>query len=91
MTAVQELPVVLLVRLRSRLPDGAVVGESQRVCHLVPMPQGHDAVAALSAYCGVVIRPGTTEVLTAISGMPCESCLARSPMPVFELLRGLPG
>jgi DNA-binding MarR family transcriptional regulator len=83
-------PVLLLVRLHPRLPNGAVVGESLRVCHLVPVPRPDTVPAVLSAYCGVVIAPGTAELLTTISGMPCEPCLARSPIPAFTLLRGLP-
>lgn len=84
-------PVLLLVRLHPRLPGGVVVGESRRVCHLVPVPVPCPGAlpAVLSAYCGVVIAPGMAELLTAISGMPCEPCLARSPIPVFALLGGL--
>jgi DNA-binding MarR family transcriptional regulator len=81
-------PVVLLVRLHPRLPSGAVVGESQRVCHLVPVPRPSAVPEVLSAYCGVVIAPGTAELLTAISGMPCEPCLAQSRIPAFAMLRG---
>jgi hypothetical protein len=85
-----DRPPLLLVRLLPRLSGGAVVGESRRVCHLVPVPRPGAAVEVLSAYCGAVIAPGTAELLPVISGMPCEACLARSPIPAFSMLRGLP-
>jgi hypothetical protein len=38
-------PPLLIVRLRPRLTDGTVVGESRRVCHLVPVPYPGDSAA----------------------------------------------
>lgn len=69
-------PPVLLVRLRS-----GVVGERERSCHLVPTPPGDAMPDALTAYCGLVIQPGTAELLSAPEGMPCVGCLFRSPLP----------
>ncbi|GLZ29436.1 hypothetical protein Lesp02_16260 [Lentzea sp. NBRC 105346] len=70
-----RLPV-LLVRKRA-----GIVGESQRTCHLVPMPEDGRPPLALTAYCGELIHRGEAELLTQPSGMPCVGCLFRVPMP----------
>ncbi|KOV82101.1 hypothetical protein ADL03_26440 [Nocardia sp. NRRL S-836] len=67
---------VLLVRKRA-----GGVGEAQRTCHLVPMPGDDHTPAALTAYCGELIRRGEAELLTRPSGMPCVGCLFRVPVP----------
>ncbi|GAB2806068.1 hypothetical protein [Lentzea nigeriaca] len=67
---------VLLVRKRA-----GVVGETQRTCHLVPVPDDDRTPLALTAYCGELIHRGEAELLTQPSGMPCVSCLFRVPMP----------
>ncbi|MET9627586.1 hypothetical protein ABZX92_08990 [Lentzea sp. NPDC006480] len=67
---------VLLVRKRA-----GVVGETQRTCHLVPMPDDDRTPLALTAYCGELIHRGEAELLTQPSGMPCVACLFRVPMP----------
>lgn len=79
--------VLMIVRLRSQQPGGATVGERERTCHLVPYVESIEAPAALTAYCGLQIMPGAAELLDKPSGMPCESCLARSPVPAFTILR----
>ncbi|SFR20121.1 hypothetical protein SAMN04488564_105124 [Lentzea waywayandensis] len=66
---------VLLVRKRA-----GVVGETQRTCHLVPVPDD-DTLLALTAYCGELIYQGEAELLAQPSGMPCVGCLFRVPMP----------
>ncbi|MDX8032976.1 hypothetical protein SK803_22385 [Lentzea sp. BCCO 10_0856] len=72
---------VLLVRLRP-----GVVGETQRACHLVPTPPNDVMPTSLVAYCGLVIQPGTADLLSAPDGMPCVSCLLRIPLaPVKEI------
>jgi hypothetical protein len=78
---------ILLVRLKSRLPGGATVGESRRVCHLVPVPETGEVPPVLRAHCGATIAPGTADVLPTLSGMPCEPCLAGSRLPAFAMLR----
>jgi hypothetical protein len=75
---------LLLVRLRSRQPDGTVVGESRRTCHLVPVPGSASMPAFLVACCGLRILPGAGEILPRAVGMPCETCVANVPMPTFE-------
>lgn len=77
----------MLVRLRTRQPDGTVVGETRRVCHLVPVPDVDAMPRFLVAYCGLRILPDTAEVLPSVVGMPCELCMARSPLPAFAMLR----
>jgi hypothetical protein len=64
---------VALVRLRR-----GVVGESKRVCHLIPIPVGPAAPDYLTALCGERVYSGQAEVLDRISGMPCHLCLVRS-------------
>jgi hypothetical protein len=59
-----------LVRLRR-----GVVGESRRVCHLIPIPMGQPMPAQLTALCGEHVHPGQADVLDRISGMPCQRCL----------------
>ncbi|MGB3442771.1 MAG: hypothetical protein WBA97_28850, partial [Actinophytocola sp.] len=65
-----------LVRLRSRQPDGSVIGESRRTCHLVPVPESTTMPEFLVACCGLRIGPGQGEVLPEAMGMPCELCLS---------------
>lgn len=86
----RPVPPILVVRLRSRLPDGTVVDESRRVCHLVPVPDSAAVPEVLCAYCGLEIEPGTAELLDSMSGMPCERCLAHSPSHTVLMRRGLP-
>lgn len=75
---------VLLVRLHRRQPDGSVLGETERTCHLVPLPNPTTVPDFLTAHCGLRIGPKAGEVLPALTGMPCEACMARSPLPVFD-------
>lgn len=70
---------VLLVRKRA-----GVVGETQRTCHLVPVPDDDNTPLALTAYCGELIHRGEAELLAQPSGMPCVGCLFRVPMPRSE-------
>lgn len=86
----RPIPPILLVRLGPHGPNGTVVPESRRVCHLVPVPHSGDVPDVLRAYCGQEIPPGAAELLDGIAGMPCEPCIARSPIPAFAMLRTLP-
>lgn len=78
---------LLLARLRATQPDGTVIGETQQVCHLVPVPDSRTMPNFLVAYCGVHIGPGMCEVLPYMVGMPCELCMARAPIPITSALR----
>lgn len=78
---------LMVVRLRTHRPDGTTVGERERTCHLVPYTDSDAIPRSLMAYCGLEIAPGSAELLDGPFGMPCELCLARSPIPAFTLLR----
>lgn len=62
---------VVLARLRR-----GVVGESRRVCHVVPVPDVDGVPDWLEAFCGAVLRRGESEWLPSIRGMPCVRCLS---------------
>jgi hypothetical protein len=74
-----EAGAVAVVRLRQ-----GVIGESRRVCHVVPIPENRAVPGHLTALCGTDIYPGQADVLPDLTGMPCDVCMARS------LGRGLP-
>lgn len=77
-----EARPLLLVRFKR-----GVVGETKRVCHLVPVPETDTAPEVLTAYCETDIRPGEADLLPRIGGMPCELCMARAPINgPFDLL-----
>jgi hypothetical protein len=78
---------LIMVRLKARQPDGSMVGESRRTCHLVPLPETGTMPSYLTTFCGLHIAPGAGEVLNAPAGMPCEPCLARSPVVSLDLVR----
>ncbi|SFQ67503.1 hypothetical protein SAMN05421810_11280 [Amycolatopsis arida] len=68
--------LVAMVRLRR-----GVVGESRRVCHVVPVPdpwQARGLPERLTALCGEHIVVEQAELLPGLAGMPCEPCLLRS-------------
>ncbi|MFD2400082.1 hypothetical protein ACFSZT_16295 [Prauserella oleivorans] len=65
----------MVVRLRRGL-----VGESRRVCHVVPVPS-EPVPDELVAYCGARILPGQADLLSHLTGMPCDSCLAMTVRP----------
>jgi hypothetical protein len=78
---VERGEALALVRLRR-----GVVGESRRVCHLIPVPSDQQVPEYLTALCGELVFPGEAEVLDRICGMPCQSCLLRSPSTAFGFL-----
>nr|WP_074988040.1 hypothetical protein [Saccharomonospora viridis] len=68
-------PAYLLVR-----PVPGVVPNSRRVVHLVPAPNPYGEIPRrLAALCGASFVPGIVDRLDTIRGMPCETCLARTP------------
>ncbi|HEV7976514.1 hypothetical protein [Amycolatopsis sp.] len=70
-----------LVRLRR-----GVVGESRRVIHLIPVPTEGALPGHLTALCGEEVYPGQAEMLDRLCGMPCQTCLLRSPAPAPDFL-----
>jgi hypothetical protein len=77
------LPGVFAARLLRgvRLPSGRIVGETDRVVHLFPIPSGRVIPEQLRAFCGLVIRPGQAELVTVGTGMPCVACVVAAPNP----------
>jgi len=63
------------------MSGGRVVGETDRVVHLFPIPPGHVIPEQLRAFCGLVIRPGQAELVTVGTGMPCVECVVAAPDP----------
>lgn len=74
--------LVAIIRLRR-----GVVGECKRVSHLVPLPAEGPIPEQLTAFCGEPIIPADAEVLNGITGMPCETCLARQARRACRALR----
>jgi hypothetical protein len=64
-----------------RLPNGQIVGETDRVVHLFPIPAGRVIPEQLRAFCGLVIRPGQAEPVTAGTEMPGVACVVAAPDP----------
>ncbi|ASR37155.1 hypothetical protein BAY61_21590 [Prauserella marina] len=64
---------VMVVRMRR-----GTVGETRRVCHVVPVPGSGPIPETLTAYCGERIPQGKAELLRTLCGMPCDACLAVS-------------
>jgi hypothetical protein len=77
------LPGVFAARLLRgvRLSSGRVVGETDRVVHLFPIPSGRVIPERLLAYCGLEIQPGQAEMVTVGTGMPCVVCVLAAPDP----------
>jgi hypothetical protein len=72
-------PLVLFVR-----PLPSLVGERERVVHVVPVPDPGAIPDFLTAYCGKRFGPGTTELLSEPRGAPCVRCLAVAPISGTE-------
>jgi hypothetical protein len=71
----------MTARLIIARPLPGTVGETRRVVHVFPVPPEETAPERLTAYCGEVFGPGELELLDRPVGMPCVSCLRRSPGP----------
>jgi hypothetical protein len=76
--------VIALVRVRP-----GYVGETKRVTHAALI--GHVGTFAewmstlmIETVCGDELRKGTFDVLAAVSGMPCEACLAAAATGALE-------
>lgn len=77
------LPGIFAARLLRgvTLPSGQIVGETDRVVHLFPLPTGRTIPDELRAFCGLVLRPGQAELVTVGTGMPCAACVITAPDP----------
>jgi hypothetical protein len=78
------------VRLLFGRPLPGTVGETRRVVHVFEAPTGDEVPERLTALCGLSFGAGELERLDAVRGMPCESCLRRTPTPEPELTDGVP-
>ena len=61
-----------------------VVGETRRVVHVFPVPEQDSVPDQLTAFCSESFGPGELELLDSPAGMPCESCLQRTPSSASE-------
>ncbi|ASR36656.1 hypothetical protein BAY61_18455 [Prauserella marina] len=68
-------------------PAQGAVGEAERVCHVIPIPDG-TLPNELTALCGTSFGHGQLERLDGPAGMPCESCLWRATVPPNRSLSG---
>jgi hypothetical protein len=77
------LPGVFAARLLRgvRLPSGRIVGETDRVVHLFPIPSGRVIPEHARAFRGLAIRAGQAELVTVGTGMPCLACVMAAPHP----------
>jgi hypothetical protein len=60
-------------------------GESQRVTHLIALPQNGTLPTELHARCGASFPTYALENLPGIGGAPCVACLAAIPLPPSAL------
>lgn len=75
----------MTVRLFFGRPLPGTVGETRRVVHVFRAPPGDAIPNQLTAFCGAVFGRGELDLLDSPQGMPCESCLRRTPTPAQEL------
>jgi hypothetical protein len=68
-------------RLIIARPLPGTVGETRRVVHVFLLPPDDTTPERLTAYCGEAFGPGELELLDRPIGMPCVTCLQRSPGP----------
>jgi hypothetical protein len=80
----RERPFVA-VRLRRgvQLPNGRLVGETDRVVHLACIPAS--AQGDLVTFCGVRLLPEHVEQAVVGQGMPCEPCIVTTPGDGLEI------
>jgi hypothetical protein len=71
----------MTARLIIARPLPCAVGETRRVAHLFPLPPDDSAPERLTAYCGETFGLGELELLDRPTGIPCVTCLRRSPGP----------
>ncbi len=76
-------PGVVAARLRRgvELGNGRIIGETDRVVHLLPIPTSGPMPDHLMALCGLEIQPGHAEHVAVRTGMPCIPCLNGVPRP----------
>lgn len=75
---------ILLVR-----PGEGVVGERQRVVHVVALSEYSEKSTTMKALCRAEFGVHQLDFLDRVAGMPCEDCLRRVPMRELEEQRGV--
>jgi hypothetical protein len=77
------LPGVVAARLLRgvRLPSGRIVGETDPVVHLFPIPSRRVIPEHVRAFRSLAIRAGQAELVTVSTGMPCVACVMAAPNP----------
>ena len=63
----------------ARYKPGVVAGESQRVAHVLTIPDDGGEPEALTALCGQQFPPDVMEQLEPWTGMPCIGCTLNMP------------
>ncbi|MEV6441146.1 helix-turn-helix transcriptional regulator [Amycolatopsis sp. NPDC051716] len=71
----------MTVRLFLARPLPGTVGETRRVVHVFEVPPEDTVPKRLTALCGSSFGRRELERLDHPKGMPCESCLRRTPTP----------
>ena len=64
-----------------RLPSGWIVGETDPVVHLFPIPSRRVIPEHLRAFRALAIRAGRSELVTVGTGMPCVACVMAAAHP----------
>ncbi len=80
--AAGRVPGIVAARLRRgvELPNGRIVGETDRTVHLIRVTAAETMPEKLTALCGLKIRPGDAEQVAVGTGMPCVPCVS-APRP----------
>lgn len=63
----------------ARYKPGVVAGESQRVAHVLSIPDDGSKPEALTSLCGKQFPPDVMEQLEPWAGMPCIGCTLNMP------------
>ncbi|WP_092534073.1 hypothetical protein [Amycolatopsis arida] len=77
----------MTVRMLYARPLPGVVGETRRITHAFPAPSGDEDPEQVTPLCGAEFAAQDLEPLTAVSGAPCESCIASAARRVREQSR----
>lgn len=75
----------MTTRLFLGRPLPGVVGETRRLVHVFELTQQDLSSDRLVAMCAASFSPGQLELIDRPMGLPCESCLRRTPSAAPEL------
>jgi hypothetical protein len=77
--AVQQQHSTAVTYVFARYKPGVVIRESERVAHVLTIPDHGSKSEALTALCGQQFPPGVMEQLEPWAGMPCIGCTLNMP------------